>query len=315
MGLRPASGVGHPWSEVGAGSTADFRPPTPDFGPRRNDSCRIIEVFRHMLNTRVWLALVGAGLLTSAVPVLAQRPLASIDAQRGVDTNPYSTPEDVTAGKKGFDSRCAVCHGPDGRGNRGPDLTRNVYRHGNSDRAIFMNILSGIPGTGMPSIRLSDREMWQIVAYVATLRRPAGDAAAGDAAAGRALFARHDCGRCHFVDGVGGRLGPDLSAIGWSRSAAHLRASVVNPADDVEDNHRQILVTDHSGGQTRGVLRNEDAYSILLLDTAGRLRAFSKSDLQSVDRPEASLMPSFAGRIPDQELDDLVAYLSSLRRE
>ena len=63
------------------------------------------------------------------------------------------------------------------------------------------------------------------------------------------------------------------------------------------------------------MLRNEDAYSILLLDTAGRLRAFSKSDLQSVDRPEASLMPSFAGRIPDQELDDLVAYLSSLRRE
>ena len=208
-----------------------------------------------MLNTRVWVAVVCAGLLTSAVSVqaqnVAQRRLASIDAQRGVDTNPYNTPEDVAAGKKHFNSRCAVCHGPDGRGNRGPDLTRNVYRHGNSDRAIFMNILSGIAGTGMPSIRLSDREMWQIVAYVGTLRRPAGDAAPGDPLAGRELFARHDCGRCHFVDGVGGRLGPDLSAVGWSRSAAHLRASVLDPTDDVEDNQRQIVVTDDSGEQTR----------------------------------------------------------------
>ncbi len=272
-----------------------------------------------MLNTPVWVAVVCAGLLTSTLSIqaqnMAQRRLASIDAQRGVDTNPFSTPEDVAAGKKHFDSRCAVCHGPDGRGNRGPDLTRNAYRHGNSDRAIFINILSGIPGTGMPSIRLSDREMWQIVAYVGTLRRPAGDAAPGDALVGRELFVRHDCGRCHFVDGVGGRLGPDLSAIGWSRSAAHLRASVVDPTDDVEDHHRQIVVTDHSGEQTRGVLRNEDAYSILMLDTTGRLRAFSKSDLQTVDRSEPSLMPSFAGRIPAQELDDLVAYLSSLRRE
>lgn len=272
-----------------------------------------------MPHSRFWIAVVSAGLLTGAASVqaqnMAQRRLASIDAQRGIDTNPFSTPEDVAAGKKHYDSRCAVCHGPDGRGNRGPDLTRNAYRHGNSDRAIFINILSGIPGTGMPSIRLSDREMWQIVAYVGTLRRPAGDAAPGDALMGRQLFERHNCGQCHFVDGVGGRLGPDLSAIGWSRSAAHLRASVVDPADDIEDNQRQIVVTDHSSEQTRGVLRNEDAYSILILDSSGRLRAFSKSELQSVDRPDASLMPSFAGRIQDQELDDLVAYLSSLRRE
>jgi len=190
-----------------------------------------------------------------------------------------------------------------------------VYRHGNSDRAVFMNILSGIPGTGMPSVRLSDKEMWQIVAYVRTLRRPAGEVVPGDRAAGRELFSRHDCGRCHFVEGVGGPLGPDLSAIGWSRSASHLRASVVDPADDIEDDYRQIRVTDHSGARTQGVLRNEDAYSILLLDTGGRLRGFSKADLESIERPELSLMPSFDGRLNDQELDDLVAYLSSLRRE
>lgn len=268
-----------------------------------------------MVTVRGWLVVVCAGVIAASMPLSAQRPLASTDAQLGVETNPHDTPEDVAAGKAIFTSRCANCHGPEGEGDRGPDLTRNVYRHGNSDRAIFMNILSGIPGTGMPSVRLSDKEMWQIVAYVRTLRRPAAEAVPGDAASGRALFTRYDCGRCHFVDGVGGRLGPDLSAIGWSRSATHLRTSVIDPTDDVEDDYRQIRVTDHAGVVTQGILRNEDDYSILLLDTGGRLRAFAKSDLQSIERPEASLMPSFGGRINDQELDDLVAYLYSLRRE
>ena len=125
---------------------------------------------------------------------------------------------------------------------------------------------------------------------------------------------RHDCGRCHFVDGGGGRLGPDLSAIGWSRAPAHLRASLVDPAGDIEEDYRQVRVTDSEGAVTQGVLRNEDAYTILLLDTAGRLRAFPKADLQAIERPAASLMPSFAGRLADREVDDLVAYLSSLRR-
>lgn len=269
-----------------------------------------------MVNGRIAVGLLWAAMFAATVvPVSAQRPLASTDAQRGIDSNPHQTPEDVEAGKRTFASRCANCHGANGEGDRGPDLTRNVYRHGNTDRAIFMNILNGIPGTGMPSVRLSDKEMWQLVAYLDTLRRPAPEVVPGDPDAGRALFVRHDCGRCHFVDGVGGRLGPDLSAIGWSRSAMHLRASVVDPTDDIEEDYRQIRVTDRDGTVTQGILRNEDDYSLLLLDTGGRLRAFAKSDLETIERPETSLMPSFAGRVRDEELDDLVAYLSSLRRE
>ncbi len=267
-----------------------------------------------MPTTSIRLALVWAMLLAGLAPAAAQRPLGSIDAQRGVETNPFASAEDVAAGQAHFESRCASCHGADGGGDRGPDLTRNVYRHGNTDRAVFMNILNGIPGTGMPSIRLSDKEMWQIVAYVRSLARPAEAATTGDPTHGRELYVRHDCGRCHFVDGDGGRLGPDLSAIGWSRAPAHLRASLVDPADDIEEDYRQVRVTDSGGAVTQGVLRNEDTYTILLLDTAGRLRAFPKADLQAIERPTASLMPSFAGRLADHEVDDLVAYLSSLRR-
>lgn len=259
-------------------------------------------------------ALLVAALLAFAPPAAAQRPLASIDAQRGVDANPYTSDEDVEVGGELFASRCSVCHGADGRGDRGPDLTREVYRHGNSDRAIFMNILSGIPNTGMPSVRLSDQEMWQIVAFVRSLRAPAEMAETGDADAGRELYVRHDCGRCHFVSGEGGRLGPELSTIGWSRSPVHLRASIVDPGGDIEEDFRQVRVVGADGRPTVGVLLNEDSYSVQLLDMAGRLRSFMKSDLEELESPEVSLMPSFAGRLDDTELDDLVAYLSSLRQ-
>ena len=269
----------------------------------------------HMLTRlAVLFALPAAVLLVTAAPAAAQRPLASIDAQTGVDANPYTSEEDVEVGGELFASRCSVCHGADGRGDRGPDLTREVYRHGNSDRAIFMNILSGIPNTGMPSVRLSDKEMWQIVAFVRSLRAPAEMAETGDPDAGRELYARHDCGRCHFVNGEGGRLGPELSTIGWSRPPVHLRASIVDPGGDIEDDYRQVRVVGAGGSPTAGVLLNEDSYSIQLLDMAGRLRSFMKSDIDDIERPEVSLMPSFAGRLDDPELDDLVAYLSSLRR-
>ena len=260
------------------------------------------------------VAFVATGVLLAAAPAAAQRPLASLDAQRGVDSNPYNSEEDVAVGAELFASRCVTCHGAEGRGDRGPALTREVFRHGNSDRAIFMNILSGIPGTGMPSVRLSDKEMWQVVAYVRSLRAPAEMAETGDPDAGQELYVRHDCGRCHFVSGEGGRLGPELSTIGWIRSPVHLRASLVDPGGDIEDDYRQVRVVRAGGTPTVGVLLNEDSYSIQLLDMAGRLRSFMKSDIEEIERPQASLMPSFAGRLDDPELDDLVAYLSSLRR-
>ena len=246
--------------------------------------------------------------------VLAQRAVASTDAQSGVTKNPFSSTADVDAGEQSFRARCAICHGVDGTGDRGPDLTRGVFRHGDSDRSLFMNILAGIPGTGMPSVRLSDREMWQIVAYVRSLNLPVDNTTSGDAAAGLQVFDRLACGRCHFINGQGGRTGPDLSAVGWIRSENHLRTSVLDPSASIEADFRQVQVTTRQGQQTQGILLNEDRYSVQLIDRQQQLRSFMKSELDTVDRPDGSLMPSFEGRLSTRDLDDLVTFLASLRR-
>ena len=265
--------------------------------------------------TRVQTTAVGCVLTVALVsPLAAQRRVASLDAQQGRTENPFTSAEDVDAGQTSFQSRCASCHGFDGTGNRGPDLTRGVFRHGSSDRALFLNILNGIAGTGMPSVRLSDKEMWQLVAYVRSLSRRRGPVG-GDSVAGRQVYEGAACVRCHWIAGQGGRLGPALTSVGWRRSAMHLRAAILDPDDDIDAGYRQVTVRVRGGGGGQGILLNEDAFSIQLLDRAERLRSFAKSTLDEIERGAVSLMPSFEGRLSAEDVTNLVAYLASLRPE
>ena len=259
----------------------------------------------------VWsaLAIVGSG------AALAQDHSLTLQA---VDTvNPFTSDEDVAAGARVFRTSCALCHGGDAKGGLGPDLTRGVFRHGSSDSALFRNVLVGIPGTDMTGVYRPDTEAWQVVAYVRSLSVGQEEVALpGDPVRGRRLYqSRGSCPDCHRVDGRGGRLGPDLSDVGWSRSPKHLEASILRPSEFVAPDYRAVRLSTIDGRVVQGVLRNEDTYSVQLLDENENLRAFMKSDLESLEKPEESLMPPFEGFFRGRELQDLVAYLYSLRAD
>lgn len=262
------------------------------------------------------VCLLGVIMAAGAAPMAAQEFVESLDAQRGVSTNRYTSAEDIEGGARFFRSRCVGCHGQSGQGGRGPDLTRGVFRHGSSDRALFLNILGGIPGTGMPAVRGPDRVMWQVVSYVRSLSEVAKpDNIPGDPLKGAELFReKGGCDECHWVNGRGGRFGPDLTGVGWIRSPEHLRTSIVDPNKDIEDDYRSVRVTDRDGREAQGILLDEDTFSIQLLDSQERLRSFAKADVRDLARLEFSMMPSYDRRFSQDELDDLVAYLASLRR-
>src|SRR5215472_3455426 len=76
---------------------------------------------------------------------------------------------DADAGERLFRLHCAECHGLDGQGGQGPDLTRGVYRRGSTDDALFRTISRGVPGTPMPATSLSDLALRQIVRHVRML--------------------------------------------------------------------------------------------------------------------------------------------------
>jgi len=237
--------------------------------------------------------------------------------QERVQENPHTTEADVEAGAKVFRRSCSLCHGADGTGGDGPDLTRGVFRHGSSDAALFRNILTGIPNTGMGGIYQPDRSIWQVVSYVRSLSRSGGEEEVpGDPRRGRMLYmSRGSCSDCHRLNGSGGRIGPDLSDLGWRRAPEHIRASIAEPSESIDGSYRTVEVRTEAGAVVRGVLRNEDRFSIQLFDEFENLRSFQKAELTAIDKPEESLMPPLASFFRGRDLDDLVAYLYSLRPE
>ena len=234
-------------------------------------------------------------------------------AEEPENTNPHTTPEDVAAGGRIYRSHCVECHGRDGKGGRGPDITRGDLRYGNSDAALADTISTGIPGTSMPLFFFNGKQLWQIVAFVQSLRREEPQPP-GDPAAGAAIFrGKGGCVTCHMVDGQGGRQGPDLTTVGARRSLRHLRSAVLEPNQWVHPRDWKIQAKTRSGALVGGVRLNEDTHSLQLLDSGDKLISLVKSDLESYRIIKSSAMPPYAGQLSQSELDDLVAYLYTLR--
>jgi putative heme-binding domain-containing protein len=241
----------------------------------------------------------------------------SLLAQTEQIKNPLTSPKDIEAGAKIFRSHCAECHGLNGEGGRGPRLTSGEFYHGSSDADLLRNISDGIPGTEMPGVFFSPAQVWQVVAYVRSLsEQGAKESVPGDPASGRRIFrGKGGCPACHLVRGEGGRQGPDLSYIGSQRSAAHLRESILKPSARVEMEYWTARLKTVQGEAVEGYVLNEDTHSIQLLDAKDRLRSIPKTAIREQSIDKTSRMPSYEGKLSDQELDDLVAYLKSLRRE
>lgn len=224
---------------------------------------------------------------------------------------PQSAPADVAAGAKTFRSHCAVCHGPKGEGGQGPNLTTGVFRHGGTDADLLRTISNGIPGTAMPGIFYTEDRVRQIVAYLRTLS--ANGNSTGDTTRGREIYRARGCAQCHRIDGEGGRLGPDLSRVGRSRAAPYLKQALLSPGDNVSPDFWVVSFTTKTGDKQSGFLRNEDTYTVQFLDFNENLRSVSKADILDYQVAKESRMPPYREVLSDKELNDLVAWLSSLK--
>jgi cytochrome c oxidase cbb3-type subunit 3 len=238
---------------------------------------------------------------------------AALLAQQDEIRSPRTSPTDISQGGKTFRSHCSPCHGLNGEGGRGPNLTAGIFYHGSTDAELLRNISNGIDGTEMPGLFYSPDRVWQVVAFIRSLNAAPRQFPAAAVAAGEALFKAKGCVGCHRVNGSGGRMGPDLSSIGMTRSVDHLRQSILDPGADVRQRYCVVNITDGAGKTIDGFLMNEDTYTIQLIDTVGRLYSLEKAGLKSFRIDRISKMPSFKGKLSDVDVNALVAYLSSLR--
>jgi putative heme-binding domain-containing protein len=132
-----------------------------------------------------------------------------------------------------------------------------------------------------------------------------------------------------MVQGRGGVLGPDLSRVGEARSVNYLIESIRQPSKELSsgmldpNNHYglplvydTVTVVTADGHKMVGVARNEDTFSIQLIDTSQHLQFFLKKNLREVTHERKSLMPAYSeDMLKPAELQDLVAYLEGLRAE
>jgi putative heme-binding domain-containing protein len=224
-------------------------------------------------------------------------------------------PPDLAQGKRIFESQCTLCHGQDGRGGRGPSLARPRLKNAPDDKALGEVIQNGVPNTEMPGAwQLHPREVVSVAAYVRSLGTVAQEVLPGDAARGGRVYQEKGCAGCHIVSGQGGGYGPDLTETGAKRSAAYLRESVLKPGAGLPDNFLMVEAVAGDGRVTRGIRVNEDSFTIQIKDSNQRFHTFRKGGLKELRRLfDQSPMPSYDKQLSQPELDDLVAYLASLR--
>ena len=110
------------------------------------------------------------------------------------DTNPFTSDADIQQGDALFQTHCSYCHGSFGEGGRGADLTAGIYRHGGRDPELYASVRNGIPGTEMAPVRVSDDEVWRMVAFVKRLgSQGLLEKAPGDPAAGQVVYQKTGC--------------------------------------------------------------------------------------------------------------------------
>jgi len=222
------------------------------------------------------------------------------------------TRSELENGARLYLGSCATCHGAKGDMVRGVALMSGRFQRASTDEELVKIIISGIPGTAMPPNNYSDLEAGMIVAYLRGTA--AGDSVtvtAGDSTRGKALFdGKGKCATCHIDTS---RTAPSLSDIGMLRRPLEIERSILDPSADLNPNFRFVRAVTKTGAVITGRLLNQSTFSVQILDSAEKLRAFDRSSLREFTVVKTSPMPSARGVLDTQEVADIVTYLSSLR--
>src|SRR5208282_2710482 len=120
----------------------------------------------------------------------------------------------------------------------------------------------------------------------------------------------------------GGRVGPELTAVGGSRTREAIIDSVRNPSSrlawgltestkEFPQEYETITVVTADGKEIKGVALNEDNFTVQMMDSSEQIYLLEKDKLRSFTKSRESMMPTYnADFLSDKDLDDIVAYLT-----
>jgi len=198
----------------------------------------------------------------------------------------------------------------------GPEISRDILVHG----------MALVRGAGQEQPRLMPllESLSKGESPVQTAAMTAGDlstfaafvAESGDAARGEALYRQEklQCVKCHRIRREGGRVGPDLTAIGASSPLDYVIDSVVHPAKNVKEGYNTLVVLTADGRVISGIPVSETDAELTLRTAEDKVVSIRTADIDEAN-PGATLMPQgLVDGLSRQDLADLVRYLSQLGR-
>ncbi len=138
----------------------------------------------------------------------------------------------------------------------------------------------------------------------------------GSVRRGQAVFngQKAACATCHRLGYLGGDLGPDLTAIGTSRSERDLLEALMYPSASFVRSYEPWIATDQQGDEQSGVLRRETGEEIVLASGPTAEVRIARANLKDLRPGQVSIMPAgLDEQLSRQELADLIAFLKNTK--
>ena len=137
-----------------------------------------------------------------------------------------------------------------------------------------------------------------------------------DATRGAAIYAAAQlrCIACHRIDREGGRVGPNLTAIGAASQPDYLLESLLEPAKNVKEGYASVVVLTTDGLVVSGIPVSRSDRELVLRDALDKEIRIRLVDIDE-ESPGTSLMPAgLVDGLSREQLADLLCYLVSLGR-
>ncbi len=136
---------------------------------------------------------------------------------------------------------------------------------------------------------------------------------AGSWGLGRRVFHSEaaGCFKCHAMDGVGAKVGPDLTRLSQSnqRDYESVLRDITHPSDSIDADYISHKVLLKSGKEFVGVVRREDDM-LVLSDAKGSSTKVIRANVERMEPAEGSIMPTgLVEKLSKEQLRDLMAFL------
>ncbi len=171
----------------------------------------------------------------------------------------------------------------------------------NDALALTLSSAAGFAGDGAPVTTAN------MPAFLAEVR------ASGDSKRGEQIFRRAELGciACHSINGQGGNIGPDLSALGTAQPLDFIVGAILEPQKEIKEGYTSVSITTKDGDEHQGYVVRETRDEVVLRDVLQNKEIRLRRSSIKEGRANGSVMPEgLVNTLRRDEFRDLVRYLS-----